>query len=105
LTDGLTFAELVLETASRLPRDATAVALLPAVPIETALALGNLWRRGFAIAAVLLLIDEDHLEQAYGRLLAEGIRDVRHLTNEAGLPGLCSQQVRHASPYAVVTEF
>ena len=105
LTDGLTFAELVLETASRLPRDATVVALLPAVPIETALALGNLRRRGFAVSAVLLLIDEDHLEQAYGRLVAEGIRDVRHLKNEAELPGLCSQQVRHASPYGLVTEY
>src|SRR5262249_46043692 len=105
LTDGLTFAELVLETASRLPRDATVVALLPAVPVETALALGNLRRRGFAISAVLVLIDEDHLEQAYGRLLAEGIRDVRHLKNEAELPGLCGQQVRHASPYGLVADF
>jgi uncharacterized repeat protein (TIGR01451 family) len=105
LTDGLSFAELVLETASRLARDATVVPLLPAVPIETALALGNLRRRGFAVSAVLVLLDDDQLEQAYGRLLAEGIRDVRHLKNEAELPGLCSQQVRHTSPYGLVTEF
>jgi uncharacterized protein (DUF58 family) len=105
LTDGLTFAELVLETANRLPRDATVVALLPAVPIETALALGNLRRRGFAVSVVLVLIGEDHIEHAYGRLIAEGIRDVRHLKNEAELPGLCSQQVRNVSPYAVLAEF
>jgi uncharacterized repeat protein (TIGR01451 family) len=105
LTDGLTFAELVLETASRLPRDATVVALLPAVAVETALALGNLRRRGFAVSVVLVLIDDNHLEQAYGRLLAEGIRDVRHLKSEAELPGLCSQQVRHVSPYGLVTEY
>jgi uncharacterized protein (DUF58 family) len=105
LTDGLTFAELVLETAGRLPRDATVVALLPAVPIETALALGNLRRRGFAVTAVLILSEEGQLEQDYGRLLAEGIRDVRHLHNEAGLPTLCQQQVRQPTPYDVVTEY
>ena len=31
LTDGLTFAQLVVETAHRLPRDATVLAVLPAV--------------------------------------------------------------------------
>src|SRR5262249_21534141 len=105
LTDGLTFAELVIETASRLPRDATVTGLLPAVPTETALALGNLRRRGFAVTAILVLIDDDHLEQAYGRLLAEGIRDVRHLKNETELPALCGRQVRHASPYGLMAEF
>jgi uncharacterized protein (DUF58 family) len=105
LTDGLTFAQLVSETAGRLPRDATVAALLPAVPIETALALGNLRRRGFAVSVVLILIDENHLEQAYGRLLAENIRDIRHLKNEAELPAMCGQQVRHAAPYAVAVEF
>src|SRR5438128_5482470 len=58
LTDGLSFAHLVLETAGRLPRDATVVALLPHVPIETALALGNLQRRGFAVTAVLLMLGD-----------------------------------------------
>jgi uncharacterized repeat protein (TIGR01451 family) len=105
LTDGLTFAELVLETAARLTRDATVVALLPAVPTETALALGNLRRRGFAVTAVLILIEEEQREQAHGRLLAEGIRDVRHLSNEAELPALCQSQVRHPTPYDLVTEF
>jgi uncharacterized protein (DUF58 family) len=105
LTDGLSFAELVVETAARLPRDATVVALLPAVHTETALSLGNLRRRGFAVTAVLILIDEDQLEQAHGRLLAEGIRDVRHLRNEAELPGLCQNQVRNPTPYDLVTEF
>jgi uncharacterized protein (DUF58 family) len=106
LTDGLTFAELVIETAHRLPRDATVVALLPDVPTETALALGNLRRRGHAVTAILVMIDENHgVEQAHGRLLAEGIRDVRHLRNEAALPSLCQRQVMHAAPYEFVTEF
>jgi uncharacterized repeat protein (TIGR01451 family) len=105
LTDGLTFGELIVETAHRLPRDATVVAVLPAVPMATALALGNLKRRGFAVTAILILIDDEELEQAYGRLLAEGIRDVRHLKSEAGLSNLCQEQVRHPTPYAMATTF
>jgi uncharacterized protein (DUF58 family) len=100
LTDGLSFAQLVIEAASRLPRDATVAALLPDVPVETALALGNLRRRGFAITAVLLMLGDDHaLAQCHGRLVAEGIRDVRHLKSEAELPWLCQRQVMNASPY------
>src|SRR6185437_13283705 len=52
LTDGLSFAQLVVETTSRLPRDATVVAVLAAVSPETALALGSLRRRGHAVVAV-----------------------------------------------------
>jgi uncharacterized repeat protein (TIGR01451 family) len=103
LTDGLTCAQLILETAPRLPRDATVVAVLPDVPVETALALGNLRRRGFAVTAVLVLLDEDALEKGYGRLLAEGVRDVRHVRDEAELPTLCRQQVERSTPYQLVT--
>lgn len=99
LTDGLTLPELVVEAASRLPRDATVVALLADVPVATSLALGNLRRRGFAVTAVLLMLSDEQLEKAYGRLLAEGIRDVRHLKDEAGLPQLCRQQAQHPAPY------
>ncbi len=45
LTDGLSVAELVNETAPRLPRDATVVAIVTTVTEETAVALGNLRRR------------------------------------------------------------
>src|SRR5262249_48082962 len=93
ITDGLTSSQLLIETASRLPRDATVVVLLPAVPVETALALGNLRRQGFAISVVLIALAEDQHETGYGRLLAEGIMDVRHLRDEAGLPDLCRRQV------------
>ena len=93
LTDGLSLAALVLEAAGRMPRDATLVALLPDVPVETALALGNLRRRGFAVTVVLIMLDEREVERGYGRLVSEGIRDVRHLANEEGIPELCRQQV------------
>src|SRR5581483_2375275 len=105
LTDGLGLARLLVEAASRLPRDATVVALLGDVPLESALALGTLNRQGYAVSAVLIAIDEENLEKCYGRLLAEGIRAVRILKDELGLQDLCQQQVRGgARTYAFQTE-
>jgi uncharacterized protein (DUF58 family) len=103
MTDGLTFAQLVFEAVSRLPRDATIVAVLPDVTFETAIALGNLRRRGFAVTVVLIFLDDLGLERCYGRLMAEGIRDVRHLPNEAALPALCRHQVEQTAPYQFVS--
>jgi uncharacterized protein (DUF58 family) len=99
LSDGLTLAELIVEAAHRLPRDATVVAVLPDVPVETAVALGNLRRRGLAVTAVLVLMDDSALEKAYARLVSEGVRDLRHLASEALLPELCRQQVQRSAPY------
>jgi uncharacterized protein (DUF58 family) len=104
LTDGLTFAQLVLETADRLPRDATVLAVLPDVSVETALALGNLRRQGYAVSVVLILIEDEHFEQAFGRLMAEGISDIRHLRDEQGLPMLCQHQAMRATPYLISVE-
>src|SRR5262249_22087313 len=74
-TDGMTFAGLVLEVTPRLPRDATVIAILPAVPIDTATTLGNLRRQGFAVSAILIGLGEEERLIAHGRLLAEGVRD------------------------------
>jgi uncharacterized protein (DUF58 family) len=93
LTDGMPFAGLVLETAGRLPRDATVIAVLAEVSVETAVALGNLKREGFAVTAILMVMDFKELEKGHGRLVAEGVRDVRHLAKPEGLPTLCRQQV------------
>jgi uncharacterized repeat protein (TIGR01451 family) len=92
LTDGLTVAQLVGETASRMPRDATVVAVLGEVSTEAALALGNLRRRGHAVTAILVLFGEDKSEVAHGRLLAEGL-EVRHVRDEASLAALCARQM------------
>ena len=92
LNGGLTFIQLVSETTARLPRDATVLAVLPEVTIEHALALGTLRRRGFAVTAVLVLLDTDSLERALARLMAEGVRDVRHVRSEEELPDLCRRQ-------------
>jgi uncharacterized protein (DUF58 family) len=104
LTDGLTSGELIMETAHRLPRDATVVVLLPHVSLKTALALGNLHRQGYAVSAVLIALDEKDKETAYGRLAAEGIMDIRPLEGESAIPDLCQQQVRRAAPYSLQVE-
>lgn len=91
LTDGLTFARLVLEVTPRLPRDATVIAILPAVPVETSTTLGSLRRQGFAVTALLIGLSEDDMLIAHGRLLAEGIRDVRHVNTEDELSLLGDQ--------------
>jgi uncharacterized protein (DUF58 family) len=104
LTDGLSFAHLVLEASDRLPRDATVIALLPDVSVETALALGNLRRQGYAVSVVLILIDEENFEKVFGRLMAEGISDIRHLRDEKGLPTLCQHQAMRATPYLISVE-
>lgn len=92
LTDGLSFAELLMETASRMPRDATVVALLPSVSPETAIALGSLRRRGFAVTAIVNVYDADEFDEAAGRLLAEGIQ-ARHLKDKEGIVTVCRDYV------------
>jgi uncharacterized protein (DUF58 family) len=98
--DGLTLPQLVLEAAARLPRDATVLAALPAVSAEAALALGALRRQGYAVAVVLVALPQGTVEDAYGRLAAEGIRDVRPLADEAALPELCLAEVNR-TPYTM----
>ncbi|MFL5339001.1 MAG: DUF58 domain-containing protein [Gemmataceae bacterium] len=104
LTDGMPFSHFVLEITPRLPRDATVIAILPDVPVETAVTLSNLQRQGFAVSVVLVMIDTDNIEKAYGRLWAEGVRDVRHLVSEQALADLCSQSLHRGNPYSVVLE-
>jgi uncharacterized protein (DUF58 family) len=96
LTDGLHPAELVTETASRLPRDATVLALLPTVSAQTAVALGNLRRSGFAVSAILNVYDQDDFAQASARLLAEGI-EARHLRDREHIVTICRDYVLGSS--------
>ncbi len=88
LNRGLDFAAFVVELAPRLPRDATVIAVLPWVPVETAVALGMLRRLGFAVSVVLVAIPDEQLPEADGRLRAEGIRDVRHIQTEEEVASL-----------------
>ena len=93
LTDGMTFSQLVLETSSRMPRDASIIAILPHVSLETAVTLGSLKRSGYAVTAVLTMYnDEEDYPTSAGRLLAEGI-DVRLVEDETMLAAVCSEQL------------
>jgi uncharacterized protein (DUF58 family) len=88
LTDAFEFAQLALEMAARIPRDATVIAILPRVPVETAVALGTLRRQGFAVTAVLIGLDETQKLESHGRLLAETVRDIRYVNTEEELAHL-----------------
>ena len=90
-TDGRTFADFLVEMSPRLPRDATIIAVLPRVTIETSVALGQMRRQGFAISAILIGLADDGSDTrvvAHGRLIAEGIRDVRYVNSEQDIMAL-----------------
>jgi hypothetical protein len=99
LTDGMTFPRLIVEVAPRLPKDATVIAVLPAVPVDSAIALGQLRRQGFAISAVLISIADNDKPVAAGRLMAEGIRDVRFIQTEQELINLGEKTQAGPSTY------
>jgi uncharacterized repeat protein (TIGR01451 family) len=92
LTDGLDLAQLVTESTSRMPRDATVIAILPQVTMSEAITLGNLQRRGFAVSAILNLYDEYDFAEASGPLLASGIA-THHLKDEQHIATICRAYV------------
>lgn len=91
-TDGLTFSQLVRETTSRMPPSASVIALLTAVPPETAIALGNLRRRGYAVTAILNVFDSFEFARLSGLLMAQRV-ETRQLVDEASVPTICSNFV------------
>ncbi len=92
LTDGLALADLVHETASRLPRDATVVVVLSSITPQAAVALGNLRRRGFAVTALVNAYHIHEFQRIAGPLAAEGI-PARHFKDQADIAGLCQEYV------------
>ncbi|SIO64827.1 conserved repeat domain-containing protein [Singulisphaera sp. GP187] len=91
LSDALSFDRLVIEVESRMPRDATVVAILAQVTPETAEALGRLKRQGFAVSVVLLAFDEIERIDGAGPLIAQGLA-VRAVSDENELHGFCELQ-------------
>jgi len=92
LTDGLDLPALVGETAPRMPRDATVLAILPGATPETAIALGNLRRQGRAVTAIVIAYEDWEFAEAAGRLAAEGI-EARQLRDRDALPDVCRDYV------------
>ena len=91
-SEGLTFPQLVAESLTHLPRDASVIAILGDVDEATAIALGNLRRSGYAVSAVLILQDELEYSQNAGMLMAQNI-DVRHVEDEEAVADFCSTRV------------
>jgi len=92
LTDGLSLSQLIAETMTRLPRDATVLAILPSVTAESVIALGSLRRQGYAVTAILNIYEEYDFAQAAGPLIAEGI-EVQQLKDEAAIVSVCRKFV------------
>jgi uncharacterized protein (DUF58 family) len=97
-TDGFTFAGMIHETASRIPRDTSVVAILADVTRETAEALGELRRSGYAVTAVVLTRDVREFRdwavppEWAGMLISEGI-DLRPVNSREALAELRAESV------------
>lgn len=100
-SDSLRFSEMVREVSVHLPRDLTLVAVLSGVTEESAMVLGNLKQQGFAVSAVLVQLDDEGLNRAFRRLVANGIREIRHAANQEALPELCRSQIDRTSPLSL----
>lgn len=91
LTDGIQFDQLVLETACRLPKDATVIAVLQRVEERFAVSLGNLRRQGYAVTAIVNTYDSYDFSQMAKPLMAEGI-STHHLADEAMIAQIAKAQ-------------
>lgn len=87
-TDGLTCAQLIGEAASQMPPSATVIAIVTRVTPETAIALGNLRRRGWAVTAIINVFEEMRFAEMSAMLLAERV-ETRHLADRAAIPRVC----------------
>lgn len=95
LSDGLPLEHLILETAARMARDASVVAILSQVTTSHALALGELARRGLAVTAIINTYEEVDFADRSGLLLAQGVA-TRHLQALPSIPSIC--QASFAGP-------
>lgn len=91
-SDGMTLEELLFESQSRLPRDASVIVILQQVDDTAALALGMLRRQGYSVSAIVNNYDNEAFTSAVGRLLAQQIT-VFHLLDEESIPQICKEMV------------
>jgi len=92
LSELFTLRDLIAERGSQLPRDATVIAVVGRVDEETAAALGNLRRRGYAVVAFFVEYEQNAALDAAGRLIAAGI-EARHIDSEQSLAEMGSQPI------------
>ena len=91
LTDGLRFAQLVIEGQSRIPRDATVLAIIPGDNDQTTIALQNMARRGFAVSVLVNAFDPLDYARISSPLITAGI-ETYHLRDEESIAHVCRKQ-------------
>ncbi|MBT4695128.1 MAG: DUF58 domain-containing protein, partial [Planctomycetaceae bacterium] len=91
LTDGLTFAQLITEAQSRIPRDATVLAIIPGDNDQTTIALQNMARRGFAVSVMVNAFDPLDYARISSPLISAGI-ETYHLRDEESIVHVCRKQ-------------
>ena len=92
ISDGLEFAPLLLEAQSRVPRDATVLAIVSKQNPQTTIALENMSRQGFAVSAMINVYDHTEYAQISGPMIAAGI-DTYHLRDEDSIVHVCRKQI------------
>jgi uncharacterized protein (DUF58 family) len=98
LTDGLDFPAMLDETAAQMRRDTTIVPVLRRVTPATAIALGQLARRGFAVTAMIVSFAESTTPdwaqppEWAAMLLAQGV-DFRMVNSEESIINLCAEAI------------
>ena len=90
-TSGMDLPTLLVEAGSQLPRDATVIAIVSEMKMETAISLGNLKKQGYSVVAIVNSFSEDRFAQTTGPLLAEGI-GAMHLKDEESIRTICERQ-------------
>ncbi|MEM9586861.1 MAG: DUF58 domain-containing protein [Planctomycetota bacterium] len=91
-TDGLTLAEMLVETEPKLSRETTLLVLLQECPDASAMALCSLARRGWAVSVIINTHDIDSYSRAAGPLIAENIPTF-HLPSYDAIYDVCRSTV------------
>ncbi len=91
-TEGLVLEELLIESQSRLARDASVLVILQEVDDTAALALGLLRRQGYAVAAIVNNYENESYTNAAARLMSQHI-PVYHLLDEDSISNICKSLI------------
>lgn len=87
-TDGLSLSDLLLEAQNRLSRQLSVIIVLQQVDDASALAIGLLRRRGYAVSAIVNQHEQDGLQDSAAKLIAYHV-PVFALPNEEAIPTVC----------------
>jgi uncharacterized protein (DUF58 family) len=91
-TDGLRMDALLTETQSRLPRQLSIVVLMQVIDDATALYLGLLRRRGFAVSVIVNQHELDGFEASAAKLVANHL-PIYQLSDESSIPAMCREMM------------